>query len=82
MSELRSTTKPINMHKAHKALATRWPPSGHLSPAFGTVHTELLAMALAMQKKWVEYPFLAMNANANAIARSSVWTEPKGLWRS
>ena len=31
-----------------------------------SVHTELLATAwaLAMQKKWVEYPFLAMPANA------------------
>ena len=43
---------------------------------FGSVHTELLAIALAMQK-WVEYPFLAMTANANAIPKSSVWTDPK-----
>ena len=41
----------------------------------GSVQTELLAIALAMQK-WVEYPFLAMTANANAIAKSSVWMEP------
>ena len=38
-SEPRSTTKLIIMHEAHKALATRWPPSGyllsgHLPPAF------------------------------------------------
>ena len=26
-------------------------------------------------KKWVEYPFLAISANANVIAKSSVWTE-------
>ena len=28
-------------------------------------------------KKWVEYQFLAMSANAFAIAKSSVWTDPK-----
>ena len=30
-----------------------------------------------MPQKWVEYPFLVMPTNANTIAKSSVWTEPK-----
>ena len=39
--------------------------------AYGSVHTELLALVLVMQKR-EEYPFLVMTA----IAKSSVWTKP------
>ena len=39
----------------------------------GSDHTEVLA--LAMPKKLVEYLFLAMSADTNAIAKNSVWTE-------
>ena len=40
----------------------------------GSVHTKLLAIAI---QKWVQYPFSLMTANANAIAKNLVWTEPK-----
>ena len=30
-------------------------------------------------QKWVEYPFLTMTANANAIVKRSVWTDAK-IW--
>ena len=36
----------------------------------GSIHTELLALALVMTKPWVEYPFLAMPVKD--IAKSSV----------
>ena len=43
------------------------PNNSHLR----SLHIELLAiaLALAMQKKWVEYPFVAMTANAHTIAK-------------
>ena len=42
-SDLHSTTKFINMHEAYKALATRWPPSGHLPQAFEKANPKRLS---------------------------------------
>ena len=41
----------------------------HTLADLGSVHTELLAMALAlaMPQKWVEYPFLTMIAVARSL---------------
>ena len=48
------------------------------SSDLGSVHPDLLAIALAWaMPKMVEYQFLAMTTNANTIAKSVVWTDPK-----
>ena len=58
-----------------------WDPLYPWHP-LGPIHTEILVIVLVMQKwvetfskEWVEYPFLAMPTNINAITNAQCeWT--------